>query len=344
MSVNIFGKTTKSLEEICFEESIPRFVADQISNWIYKKRVTDFHQMSNLSLQLRETLSTKYTISPSIPSESSVSADGTIKYLFPVSDNQFVETVMIPDKERATVCISTQAGCALGCKFCQTGKMGSGTNLTPDEIVSQVLFLPEFEKLTNVVIMGMGEPLMNWENLRIALEILTSEKYIGMSKKRITLSTVGIIPQLKVFLQSYPCELAISLHTPFHDERKQIMPVENKYPIEEVIYLIRPYTVGSSRTISFEYIVFQDFNHSQKHVDELAGMLNGIPCKINLMSFHQIEGTDMKSPDRATMEVFQNALKEKGFTVTIRKSRGIDIEAACGMLSWKKGNAQSFGA
>lgn len=344
MSNNLFGKTKKELEDICFEESIPRFVADQIRDWMYKKRVTDFHKMSNLSLKLRETFSQKYTVLPSVPVHSSVSADGTVKYLFPVSEDQFVEAVFIPDGERATVCISTQAGCGLGCSFCQTGRMGSGINLTPGEIVSQVLFLPEFEKLTNVVIMGMGEPLMNWDNLKTAIEILTSEKYVGMSKKRITLSTVGIIPQLKDFLQSFPCELAISLHTPFHDERKQIMPVENKYPIEEVIYLIRPYTVGSSRTVSFEYIVFQDFNHSQKHVDELAGMLNGIPCKINLMSFHQIEGADMKSPDRATMEVFQNALKEKGFTVTIRKSRGLDIEAACGMLSWRKGNDQGFGA
>jgi 23S rRNA (adenine2503-C2)-methyltransferase len=213
--------------------------------------------------------------------------------------------------------------------------MGQGINLTVGEILSQVLFLPEYEQLTNVVIMGMGEPLMNWNNLRIFLEILTSEKYIGMSKRRITLSTVGILPALKEFLQSFPCELAISMHSPFSDERKSMMPVENKYPLAEVLYQIRPYTVGSSRTVSFEYIVLKDINHSRKHAEEIAVLLNGIPCKLNLISYHNTEGLGFESPGREQMEEFQNLLKDKGFTVTIRKSRGQDIEAACGMLSWK---------
>jgi 23S rRNA (adenine2503-C2)-methyltransferase len=337
--LNIFGLTKEQLQEICFEESLPQYTAAQISDWMYCKRVCDFELMSNLSIKYRDLLKEKYIIQPSLPVSSSVSSDGTIKYLFPVSGEQFVEAVYIPDGERATVCISTQAGCALGCHFCQTGKAGNALNLTAGEILSQVLYLPEYESLTNVVIMGMGEPLLNWGNVKIALELLTSEQYIDMSWKRITLSTVGIIPALKDFMQNFPCELAISMHTPFHEERKTIMPVENKYPIREVLFQIRPYTVGSSRIISFEYIVFQDFNHSQSHVDELANILEGIPCKINLMSYHPVDDFEMKSPSREAMENFQNALKKKGFTVTIRKSRGLDIEAACGMLSWKKRNS-----
>ncbi len=336
--INLFGLSVKQLEEVCFAEGFPKYAAGQLAEWMYKKRVTDFSLMSNISVKNRELMTHKYCISTSQPSNSSVSEDGTIKYLFPVSHSHFVEAVFIPDGERATVCISTQAGCLLNCEFCGTGKMGLGINLTTGEIISQVLFLPEFEKITNIVIMGMGEPLLNWDNVKTAIEILTAEKLVGMSKRRITLSTVGIIPQLKDFLQLFPCELAISMHTPFHDERKQIMPVENKYPIEEVLYLIRPYTVGSSRTVSFEYIVFKDFNHSEKHVEELTRILDGIPCKINLMAYHSVDGFHMQSPDRNEMEKFQNALKQKGFTVTIRKSRGQDIDAACGMLALKTKN------
>ncbi len=332
---NIFGFTSNQLLEVCYDELLPAFTANQLIDWIYKKKVTDFNSMSNISLKSREMLDSKYCVSPSMPQQLKESADGTKKYLFPMEGGNFVEAVCIPDGERMTVCISTQFGCVLGCSFCQTGTMGHGNNLSVGEILSQVLFLPEYGKLTNVVLMGMGEPLMNWENVRTFLEILTSEKYVGMSKKRITLSTVGIIPALKEFLQSFPCELAISMHSPFSDERKRMMPVENKYPIAEVIYQIRPYVVGSSRTISFEYIVLKDINHSPKHADEIALLLNGIPCKLNLISYHKTENHVFESPERGQMEEFQNLLKEKGFTVTIRKSRGRDIEAACGMLAGK---------
>jgi len=333
--INIFGFTKVQLEEICYTEQLTRYTAGQLIDWMYRKRITDFNEMSNLSLKVRESLDLKYCVEPSLPKEFAISKDGTKKYLFPVSGGNFVEAVYIPDRNRSTVCISTQFGCVLGCAFCQTGTMGRGINLSAGEILSQVLFLPEYEQLTNVVIMGMGEPLMNWGNVKIFLELLSTEKYVGMSKRRITLSTVGIIPELKEFLQSFPCELAISMHSPFPEERSKLMPVQNKYPLIEVLYLIRPYTVGSSRTVSFEYIVLKDLNHSQKHADEIATILNGIPCKINLLNYHKTEGREFESPDRQQMEEFQDMLKEKGFTVTIRKSRGQDIEAACGMLSWK---------
>lgn len=335
MQPNIFGKTIEELQQICDEAGFPRFAARQISDWMYKKHVLTFDAMSNLSLLQRQFLSDSFIIQPLKTIEKRKSTDGTIKYLFQTENGAFAESVFIPDKERNTLCISVQTGCPLGCEFCQTGKSGIGDNLSTGDIVSQVLHLPQVNLLTNVVIMGMGEPLLNWENVKNALLILTSPKYHGMGKHRITLSTVGIIPALKEFLQLYPCELAISLHTPFSDERRKIMPIENKYPIEEVLHLVRRYTSGSSRIVSFEYLVFKDMNHSAEHVEQLSEILSGIPCKINLMSFHAIEGVDLQSPSRNEMEDFQNALKLKGFTVTIRKSRGRDIEAACGMLAGK---------
>jgi len=336
--INIFGFSLIQLQNVCFEEGFPKYTATQLADWMYKKRVTNFDEMTNVSKKIRDTLSSQYIVAPSHIVSSMESFDGTKKYLFAVNGQHFVEAVYIPDGERATLCISTQVGCVLGCKFCRTGDLGIGINITSGEILSQVLFIPEYETLTNIVIMGMGEPLLNWENMKIALQILTSPKHVGMSKKRITLSTVGIIPALKEFLQDYPCELAISLHSPFSDERKTLMPIENKYPIEEVLYLMRPYVVGSSRHVSFEYIVFAGINHSARHVDELARLLNGIPAKINLMSYHAAEGDELKSPPRQEIERFQELLKAKGFTVTIRKSRGLDIDAACGMLALKKYN------
>jgi len=333
---NIFGKTKEEITEICIIEGFQKYTGKQISEWMYKKRVTSFENMTNLSLEQRSILSKKYNINPLAPVETNNSSDGTIKYLFQTTDGFLFETVIIPDEERLTVCISTQTGCVLSCSFCQTGKANKSTDLIAGDIISQILFIPEFEKITNIVIMGMGEPLLNWENVKTAINLLTSEEYIGISKRRITLSTVGIIPNLKDFLQSYPCELAISMHTPFAEQRKQIMPIENKYPIEEVIHLIRRYTSGSNRIVSFEYIVFKDFNHSEEHVEKLSELLAGIPCKINLMSFHPVENFEMYSSEREEIEKFQNALKGKGFIVTIRKSRGEDINAACGMLSAKK--------
>jgi 23S rRNA (adenine2503-C2)-methyltransferase len=363
--INIFGFSLVQLQNVCFEEGFPKYTATQLADWMYKKRVTVFDEMTNVSKKVREIMSQRYIVAPSLSVSSMASTDGTVKYLFSVAGEHFVEAVFIPDGERATLCISTQVGCALGCKFCRTGDLGLGFNLTTGEILSQVLFIPEYETLTNIVIMGMGEPLLNPENLNNAIEILTSPKHVGMSKKRITLSTVGIIPALKEFLQVFPCELAISLHSPFSDERKALMPIENKYPIAEVLYLLRPYVVGSSRHVSFEYIVFAGLNHSARHADELARLLNGIPSKINLMSYHArgldidaacgtlalkkysqldftTDGDELKSPPRQEMERFQDLLKAKGFMVTIRKSRGLDIDAACGTLALKKYSQLDF--
>jgi 23S rRNA (adenine2503-C2)-methyltransferase len=333
---NIFGLQIADFEEICFEEGYAKYTAKQLANWIYKKHVFDFQDMSNLSLKQREQLSEKYEISGNISVHNSVSTDGTVKHLFSFDNNRYAEAVYIPENERNTVCISTQTGCQLACKYCQTAKTIGCTNLETGEIISQIYHIPNREKITNIVIMGMGEPFMNWENVKNAIHILTNENYYGMSKKRITLSTVGVVEPLRDFLQHFPCELAVSLHNPFSEERASIMPIEKKYPIKEIVQMIRRYTAGSSRVVSFEYIVFKDFNHSKRHVDEISQLLDGIPCKINLMSYHATSDRILQKANYNEMEVFQNNLKSKGFTVTIRKSRGLDIEAACGMLHAKQ--------
>jgi len=330
---NIFGITISTLEIACIEAGFPVYTAKQIINWIYKNNVNTFSQMSNISKLQRTWLETNYSLFRNIPERSVTSNDGTVKYLFSFPDNTSVETVFIPEKDRNTVCISTQTGCKLGCKFCMTGKSKQCRNLDTGEILSQIVSLPDFKKITNIVIMGMGEPLMNAQYVFDAIQILTSPQCYGIGKHRITLSTVGIISELKQFLQSFPCELAVSLHTPFSEERRQLMPIEHSNPIAEITNLIRHYTKGSSRTVSFEYIVFSNLNHSKHHAEQLVKILNGIPAKINLMRYHPVPGFDYKSPAEADIVAFQHLLKEKGFQVTIRKSRGIDISAACGLLS-----------
>ncbi len=330
---NIFGFTLEFIEDKCIEAGFPKYTAKQIFNWLYKNNVNDFSQMSNISKKQREDLEENFILERYIPKTSIVSKDGTIKYLFTFSDNSSVETVFIPDNDRNTVCISTQTGCKLACKFCMTGKIKQCRNLEVGEILSQIVSLPDFDKITNIVIMGMGEPLMNYENVFNAIKILTSSEAYEFGKHRITLSSVGIISELKHFLQNFPCELAISLHSPFSEERKKLMPIENSNPIAEVTNLIRHYTKGSSRKVSFEYIVFKGLNHSTHHVEQLVKILNGIPAKINLMRHHYIPEFEYFSPTDEEIITFQNLLKDKGFQVTIRKSRGMDIAAACGLLS-----------
>jgi len=332
---NLFGLTLSELQDIVDSEGFPHFSAKQLTDWMYRKQIYDFDLMSNLSLQQRTILNNKYTVSSNAFSKIAESVDGTKKYLFPIENSNAVEAVSIPDKDRLTVCISAQSGCALGCKFCQTGKMNSHKNLNSSEILSQLTTLPDFEDITNIVLMGMGEPLLNFENVKKTIEILTSIWGFGMSKTRITLSTVGIIPELIKFLENPFCELAISLHNPIHEERLELMPIEKKYPIQEVINTLKKYDSGELKKISFEYIVFKDYNHSNEHVNQIAKLLNGLPAKINLMNYHKIEGLDYESPSREEMEAFQQKLMQKGITTTIRKSKGIDIAAACGLLSTK---------
>ena len=261
------------------------------------------------------------------------SADGTKKYLFRTQQGAYIESAYIPDGDRATLCVSSQAGCRMGCKFCATGRQGLQHSLTAAEILNQIVSLPERDTLTNVVFMGMGEPLDNTDNVLRALDILTAEWGFGWSPTRITLSTAGVVPELRRLLDSTKVHLAVSLHNPFHEERAAIMPVERAWPVAEVAAILRRYDFTHQRRVSFEYIVMSGLNDSPRHIRELCRLLDGIKCRINLIRFHKIPGSPYFSPDDAAMVRLRDTLTAKGIQTTIRASRGEDIQAACGLLS-----------
>ena len=336
MKVKLFGKTLTELQQVVAQEEMPAYTTKQICDWLYKKHVSGISEMSNLSKENRAKLDEKYQVGLSTPLKAQTSVDGTKKYLYPAKSKKFIESAYIPDKTRATLCISSQIGCKMGCLFCMTGKQGFQGQLSAGEIVNQIHSLPEFEKLTNIVYMGMGEPFDNLEEVLKSLEILTSEWGYAWSPKRITVSTIGIIPAMKKFLAESKAHLAISLHSPFEHDRKKIMPIENVYHLPDLLNAIRDFEWGKQRRISFEYILFKDFNDSTKHVNELARILNGIKCRINLLRFHPIPNSPLKSPDEKEIVEFRDKLNAKGLTTTIRASRGEDIFAACGLLSTKE--------
>lgn len=332
----LFGKTLKALEEIVKSLDLPSYTARQISEWLYKKHARTFDEMTNLSKKARAMLQEHFTVGLTDYSKVQTSTDGTKKYLFPSANNRFIEAAFIPDGDRATLCVSSQVGCKMGCLFCMTGKQGFQSQLTAGEIVNQISSLPERDNLTNIVYMGMGEPLDNQEEVMRSLEILTAEWGLAMSPRRITVSTIGMIPAMKHFIENSECHLAISIHTPFHEERRNLMPVENVYPIAEVIEVLRSYDFGKQRRISIEYIMFKGINDTPRHVKELARLLNGLRCRINLIRFHPIPDTPLESSTEETIAWFQSALAKKGIRTTLRASRGQDIFAACGLLSTKE--------
>lgn len=332
----LFGKTLIELQQVTKNLSLPSFAAKQITDWLYKKQVSSVDEMTNLSKKSREILRQHYDIGISSPVKVQTSVDGTKKYLFSTGKGKYIESAYIPEDSRATLCVSSQVGCKMGCLFCMTGKQGFQANLTAGEIVNQVRSLPERDLLSNVVYMGMGEPFDNIIEVLKSLDIFTSDYGYAWSPKRITVSSIGIIPGMKEFLQKSKCHLAISMHTPFDDERLKLMPIQNIYPLAEVLTEIKSFDFGLQRRVSFEYIMFKDINDTPKHVKELARILNGMRCRINLIRFHPIPGTPLIGSDDNTINKFQEALNQKGITTTIRASRGLDIFAACGLLSTKE--------
>jgi 23S rRNA (adenine2503-C2)-methyltransferase len=344
MKEKLFGKTLTELQQIAEDMGLPRFSAKQMADWLYKKNITSIEEMSNLPKKMRELLAEKYETGMTFPVKVQESTDGTKKYLFPTTGNKFIETAMIPERERITVCVSSQVGCKMGCLFCFTAKQGFQGQLTAGEIVNQVKSIEESEKVSNIVYMGMGEPFDNLDEVLKSLEILTSEWGFAMSPRRITVSTIGIIPGMATFLEKSEAHLAVSLHTPFHTERQQLMPVQVAYPIEEVIKEIKSWDLGRQRRISFEYILFEGLNDSPRHVKELARMLSGLRCRINLIRFHPVPGTPLKSPGEETINRFKEQLNQKGILTTVRASRGQDIYAACGLLSTKELSSTRSGA
>lgn len=329
----LYGASFAELQELTQELGLPRFAAKQIADWLYRRFVVSIDQMTNLSKVARERLKERCDLGLSAPLKVSTSADGTKKYLFRTSEGEFIESALIPDGERMTLCVSSQAGCRMGCKFCATGRMGFRHHLTATEIINQIISIPERDKLTNLVFMGMGEPLDNIDNLLRTLDILTSEWGMAWSPTRITVSTAGVASTLPRLLDESKVHIAVSLHNPFPEERREIMPIENAYSIREVCDILRRYDFTHQRRVSFEYIVLEDMNCSARHIKELSRLLDGIKCRINLIRFHRIPDSPFFSPPLERIIEFRDTLTKRGIQTTLRASRGEDIEAACGLLS-----------
>ena len=331
--------TIEEMQQLCAELQLPRFAAKQIARWLYRRHVQSIDEMTDISAAGRTLLKERFSLGLSAPLRESKSTDGTKKYLFKTAEGALIESAYIPDGERATLCVSSQAGCRMGCRFCATARQGLQHSLSTTDIINQIVSLPECNTLTNLVFMGMGEPLDNMENLLPALEILTSEWGFGWSPTRITVSTAGVAKNLVEFLDKTKVHLAVSLHNPFREERVEIMPIERAYPIAEVADILRRYDFTHQRRVSFEYIVMSGMNDSPRHIKELCRLLNGISCRINLIRFHKIPDSPYFSPEQAKMERFRDTLTARGIMTTIRASRGEDIEAACGLLSTKEQKA-----
>lgn len=344
MKTPLVGMTLDELTKVAISGGMPKFVGKQLAEWLYKKKVCSFSEMINISLKNRSWLEENYEIGRENPRSHRKSADGTVKYLFNVGQGRMVESVYIPDKERATLCVSSQSGCKMNCYFCATGRMGFKANLTSAQIINQVLSIPPKTnsgestptELTNVVFMGMGEPLDNLSALLPVIEIMTSSWGMGWSPKRITVSTVGKLPQLKDLLEKTQVHVAISVHTADPTERLQLMPAQKAFPIGNVMKLLSAYDFSHQRRLSLEYIMWRGVNDDIKHADMLIKLIGGLECRVNLIRFHAIEGVDLKPSSEERMLMFRNYLNSKGITATIRSSRGEDIEAACGMLAAKQ--------
>lgn len=332
----LFGKSLQELMVIVKEAGLPVFTAKQIADWLYKHHVSEIDQMTNISKKGREYLNDRFIIGLTNPVNVQSSVDGTKKYLFKSGDHRFIEAAYIPDEDRATLCVSSQVGCKMGCLFCMTGKQGFQGQLTVNEILNQIRSIPEFLQLSNVVYMGMGEPFDNLDNVIKSTEILSSDWGYGWSPKRITVSTIGIIPAMREFLNKSSCHLAVSMHSPFEEERRKLMPIENVYHLSDILALLKEYDWTGQRRVSFEYILFKGVNDSPRHINELAKILNGFKCRVNLIRFHAIPNSPLEPSDENTVQFFKIRLNNKGILTTIRASRGQDIYAACGLLSTKE--------
>ena len=329
----LLGKTPSELKEAALKAGLPSYAGKQLAQWIYARRVRSFDEMTNISKAGREKLKEMYDLGVVLPSACQESSDGTRKYLFPVGEGNAVEAVMIPDDDRKTLCVSSQAGCRMGCRFCMTGRQGFHGNLSVSLILSQFIAIDESAGLTNAVFMGMGEPLDNFDNVMKAIEVLTAEWGFAWSPKRITLSTIGVIPALKKYLDDCRCHVAVSLHNPFGEERAQMMPVQKAWDIREVVELLRQYDFTGQRRVSFEYTMFKGLNDDKRHADALVRLLRGLECRVNLIRFHKIPDAPYDSSPAVIMENFRDRISNQGITCTIRASRGEDILAACGMLA-----------
>ena len=333
----LIGLTLDGLRAVAAECGLPRFAAGQMAKWIYDKRVTTIDAMTDLSKAARHKMAALgYTVGREEPLSRVASTDGTVKYLFRGAPGRDVESVYIPDRDRATLCVSSQAGCKMGCTFCMTGRQGFHGNLTAAQIVNQILSIPESDTLTNVVFMGMGEPLDNLDAVLAAIDVLTASWGLAWSPKRITVSTVGYLPALRRLLDESKVHVALSVHTPFADERAGIMPAEKAWPVAKVVETLRDYDFAHQRRLSVEYTMWSGINDDMRHADALARLLRGTSARANLIRYHALPDGSLRPASQKVMEAFRDRLNERGITATIRASRGEDIDAACGMLAGKQ--------
>ena len=337
MKQTLLGKTLAELQQVALSVGLQKFAGKQLAEWLYVRRASSFEQMTNISLKGRQALEEQYTIGRHEPVAEAVSKDGTKKYLFRLSGDEvkvdvFIESVYIPDNDRATLCVSTQAGCKMGCKFCMTGTLGFHGQLPASEILNQIFSIPDSDQLTNIVYMGEGEPMDNIDHVLRSLQVMTEPWGCAWSPKRITVSTVGVVPGLERFLKESECHLAVSLHNPFGAERQEIMPIEKRYHLTDVVAMLKQYDWQHQRRVSFEYICWHGQNDTIRHAKELVRLLKGLPCRMNLIRFHAGVDQAFASSDEKQMEWLRDYLSDHGITTTIRRSRGEDILAACGML------------
>lgn len=325
--------TLAQLKEVAASIGMSGFAASQMADWLYVKQISSIDEMSNISLKFRSALKQQYEIGLREPLMHVESVDGTKKYLFPVAGGNSVESVFIPDGDRATLCISSQVGCKMGCVFCMTGRQHFAYSLTANEILNQILSLPEREKLTNIVFMGMGEPLDNLENVLTVVEVLTSKWGFGWSPHRITVSTVGIRRGLKQLIEECDCHVAVSLHAPTPQQRAQLVPAEKAFSMSEMIEVLRGYDFAHQRRLSFEYTMFKGVNDSEADARQLIRTLEGLSCRVNLIRFHTIPDSPLQTVPDEEMTAFRDYLTSHGVFATIRASRGEDVWAACGMLN-----------
>ena len=346
MSVNdkpvvLLGMDLEDLKRLAISGGMPAFTGKQLAEWLYQKKVTSFEKMNNISKKNREWLEANCEIGREAPLARYKSSDGTMKYLFNGTKGKKIEAVMIPDRDRATLCVSSQAGCRMNCYFCATGRNGYSGNLTAAQIINQILTVGSElspgsdDELTNIVFMGMGEPLDNFPEVKKVIDILTSSWGMGWSPKRITVSTVGKLPQLKELLDETKVHIAISLHTPLATLREQMMPAQKAYPISSIIKVLKSYDFSHQRRLSFEYIMWKGVNDDMDHAKSLVALIGSLDCRVNLIRFHKIPGVDLQPATEERMIMFRNYLNSHGIISTIRASRGEDIMAACGMLAGK---------
>jgi 23S rRNA (adenine2503-C2)-methyltransferase len=333
------GLTVEDIFRLIAPHGFDRHHAIKIATAIYRKRNKTLNEINKIPKALKELLSQNLTVGIYSPVTSETSEDGTVKYLFSTPDKKKIETVYLPDKRRKTVCVSTQAGCRMGCPFCLTGRYGYYGDLTAGDMINQIISLPDASEITHVVFMGMGEPMDNIEEVIKACNIITSGWGLSISSRNVTVSTVGLTPGIREFLERSDCNLTLSLHSPFSDERKEVVPVERKYPVHTIIDIMKAAPPVKKRRMSLAYIMIRDVNDTDRHLEALRKLLTGTSIRVNLLPYHKVKGDTNRSSTEERMQFFKHNLVISGISASVRKSRGEDISAACGLLAsgWKRG-------